>query len=274
MRPLRAIICSALVIATPILCAESQKKSEEPEFNYDCRADREFITTHEYLKRKKEFGLKPEDMRRISLEVTKGCTGAASSFIESTELLLKTGIDGKTAIEQARDLAAKGPKVSKSFNLIFRGAFAKEFLDMDSGTALRIARRLTTEFKGEPNIAAEDYLSLAKFCVETKGLDMPRPDCATMAARVASFSESSKLPVANAFQKAVEFLTRTREVNLSLRDALPIAEALVAVSPDAVDNFKNAYEYATEKSGLNLPRVDAIKFAKAISENTKQKKSI
>ena len=274
MRPARFVAYIALVIAFPALSAEPAKTSEEPEYVYNCRADREFITTHEYLKRKKEFGLKPEDMRQIALDVTKGCTGAAASFIESTELLLKTGLDGRTAIIQSRDLATKGAKFAKSFNTIFRGAFAKEFLDMDSGSSLRIARKLTIEFKGDADIAANDYIELAKFCVETKGLDMPRPECATMAARVAAYSAESKLPVAAAFKNALDYLTTDKDVNLTLRDALPIAEGLVAVSPESVDRFKTAYEYASNKNGLNLPRSDAVQFARTLSASTKQKKSL
>jgi hypothetical protein len=274
MRPLFATAFLALSSASPALSAEPSKTADEPEFVYDCRSDREFITTHEYLKRKKEFGLKPEDQRRIALDVTKGCTGAAASFIESTELLLKTGLDGRTAIIQSRDLATKGPKFAKSFTAIYRGSFAKEYLDMDSGSSLRIARRLTIEFKGDADIAANDYLELVKFCVETKGLDVPRPQCATMAARVAAYSADSKLPVAKAFKVALTYLTEQKDVNLALRDALPIAEALVAVSPESVERFKNAYEYASNKNGLDMPRAEAIQFAKTVAEGTKQKKSL
>lgn len=275
MRKINSLILAALLttgVASIAAEADKQAKSDKPEFNFDCRADREFITTYEYLKHKKEFGLKPDDMRSIAMTVTKGCTGAASSFIEATELLLKTGVDGRTAIEQARDLSAKGEHYAKAFIAIFRGAFAKEFLDMDSGTSLKIARKLTAEFKGDPSVASEDYLSLAKFCVETKGLDLPRPECASMAARVAGFSEESKLPVAKAFINIFGYLTNSKDVNLSLRDALPIAESLVAVSPVAAENFKNAYEYASEKNGLELPRADAVNFAKSVSMNTKQPK--
>jgi hypothetical protein len=274
MRSLCFVVILAIPIEQPIFAADRDQKPEAVEFVYDCRADREFITTHEYLKSKKEFGLNPDDMRAIALHVTKGCTGAAASFIESTELLLKTGIDGRTAITQSRDLAARGAKFAKSFNTIFRGAFAKEFLDMDSGSALRIARSLTTEFQGDAEVAANDYLELAKFCVETRELDLPRPECATMAARIASLSGASKMPVSRAFKDAVAFLMSRKNVNLTLRDALPLAESLVAVSSESVDRFKNAYDYASNKNGLNLTRADAIKFAKSVAENTKQKKNL
>jgi len=211
-------------------------------------------------------------MRKVALAVTSGCTGAAGSFIEATELLLKAGLDGKTSIEQARDLAVKGASFAKSFNAIFRGTFARELLDMDIGSSLRIARKLTTEFKGDPDIASEDFATLAKFCVRTKGLDLPKPECAQMAARIASFSEKSKLPVGRPFINAVEYLTQDKDINLNMKDAVNLAESLVAVSPEAVATFQNAYEYAADKKGLELARADAINFAKSVATNTKQKK--
>jgi hypothetical protein len=272
MQKTKSIFLAALMTTSLGLFAEEAKKTDKPEFNFSCQADREFITTYEYLKHKKDFGLKPEDMRNIAVAVTKGCTGAASSFIESLELLLKTGVDGKTSIEQARDIAIKGENFAKAFVAIYRGAFAKEFLDMDTGTAIRIARKLTSDFTGDPKVAADDYFDLAKFCVSTKKLDLPRPTCATMAARIAGYSADSKMPVAKSFINAVNYLTQNKDINLSMHDALELAESLVAVSPEAFPIFINTYEYASEKSGLELTRADAIKFAKAVSMNTKQPK--
>jgi hypothetical protein len=270
MRILNHLLASAcLFSATATIAAKNDK---QPEFTFDCKADREFITTYEYLKRKKELGIKPEDMRKVALAVTSGCTGAASSFIEATELLLKAGLDGKTAIEQARDLAVKGADFAQAFNAIFRGAFASELLDMDIGSSLRIARKLTTDFKGDPAVASEDYAALAKFCVEAKGLDLPKPECATMAAKIAGYSEESKLPVAKTFIRAFDYLTRNKDMNLNTRDAINLAESLVEVSPEAFATFKNTYEYASDTGGLGLTRADAISFAKSVSMNTKQKK--
>ena len=272
MRITNSIILVALLSNSVTSFGEEAKKSDKSEFIWNCQADREFITTYEYLKHKKEFGLKPEDMRNIASAVTKGCTGAASSFIDATELLLKTGVDGKTAVEQARDLAVKGEAYTKAFIAIYRGAFAKEFLDLDTGTAIRLARKLTGEFKGDPKVAAEDYFAIATFCVQAKNLDLPRPECAVMAARIAGYSEESKMAVGKAFIDAVEYLTSKKETNLPMRDALSLAESLIAISPEAVKSFKTTYEYASDKSGLKLTRTDAIQFAKSIAMNAKQPK--
>ena len=263
-------LLSSLLLSPAILFAGEQAATEKPVFQWDCKADREFITTYEYLRHKKELGLKPNDMRSVAMTVTKGCTGAASAFIKTTELLLKSGFDGKTAIEQARDLAVKGENFANAFQLIFRGAFAKENLDLDSGTALKLARKLTTEFKGDPLVAADDYHTIARYCVASNGLSQSRPECAKLATRLASYSEESKLPVAKAFMSAIDYLTKDHDINLSTGDALALAEALVAASPEAVESFKNAYDYAASKNGLELGRADAITFAKSVAVNTKQ----
>lgn len=213
-------------------------------------------------------------MKKVAAAVTKGCTGAASSFIDATELMLKTGVDGKTAVEQARDLAVKGEAHARAFIAIYRGAFAKEYLDLDTGTAIRIARKLTADFNGDPKVAANDYFTIAAYCVNTKHLALPRPECALMAARIAGYSEDSKMPVGNAFIEAVEYLTNKKETNLSMHDAITLAESLVSVSPEALKAFKNIYEYASDKSGMELTRVDAIKFATSIAINAKQPKPL
>ena len=249
---------------------EEAAAHDKPAYNWNCKADREFITTYEYLKQKTVLGLKPADMRSVAMAVTKGCTGAASGFIANLELLLRAGFDGKTAVEEARDVAVKGQNYAHGFQLVFRGAFASEYLDLDSGTSLKLARKLTTEFKGDPAVAADDYYTIAKFCVSSNGLNLPRPECAKLAARIASYSEESKLPVGDAFVKAVGYFTKDRDVNIAMGEAVQLAESLVAASPEAVESFKNAYSYASDKSGLDLARAEAIKFAKSVAMNTKQ----
>ena len=274
MRKINLAILVGLITTSSVSLADEAKKADKPEFVWNCQADREFITTYEYLKAKKHFGLKPEDIRTVAVAVTKGCTGAASSFIDATELLLKTGVDGKTAVEQARDLAVKGGAHARAFITIYRGAFAKEYLDLDTGSAIRIARRLTADFHGDPKVAADDFFTIASFCVPTKTLDLPRPECALMAARIAGYSEESKLPVGKAFIAAVEYLTNKNETNLTMRDAVTLAERLVSVSPEALNAFKNTFEYAADKSGMELTRADAIKFATSIAINAKQPKPL
>ena len=269
---LSASILAFTIQGQAILASEDLAKAK-PEFVYDCKSDREFITAYEFMRSHAEFQLLPEQMRKTALRVSEGCTGSAGSFISISELLLKARIDGKTAILTAQEVAASGKRSSQAFQNIFKQAFASEVFDLNGTMSLKIARRLSADFDGDPEIAAKDFSVLAKFCVSDSGKGIPRPKCAEVIQKIIIANESSKKSIGETFLDTFKYLIESKEVNLAAIDALAIAEQLASTSPDAFEVFKNTFEYAQSKSGLALSRSEAAKFATSVALNSKQLKS-
>lgn len=258
---------AVLLSSSPLLAAEPVQSVE---YVYNCKADREAIATAEFLKSHKEFGLTLGQMRLISLKVSEGCTGSADAFVSIVELLLKSRMDGKSAINQAQTLAAAGPAKAKAFESIFKRAFASEVFDLDLKTALSLALRLSSELKGNPEIVATDFQKLSEFCTSQAGLGLSRPQCAAVVQRVLLANAESGEPIADGFTSFFKFLTDSGKVQLTAGDALKIAEMLADRSREAFSVFKNSYDYAQSESGLGLDRAEAIKFATEIARNVKQ----
>lgn len=263
------VACS--VISSPLI-AKDEKQPELRGYIYDCKSDREFITTYEFLKSRSEFALNPRDMRETALAVADGCTGAASHFIEITELLIKAHLDGRTALKTAIEVAGSGDKAARAFVRIFKSAFAKDYFDLDVAASTRLAKRLTAEFKGDPGIAGDDFEELAKFCTSDLGAGLTRSKCSQLVERLILVNAEGKLRIAGAFREAFVFLTNRDEINLTPGDAVLIAETMVSTSPDAVPVFRKTYQYALDSSGLGLSRPEAVKFASAVAAKTKRPK--
>ena len=155
---------------------------------------------------------------------------------------------------------------------IFKGAFAKESFDLDVATATRLAKKLTLEFKGDPQIAGEDFEDLAKFCTSELGAGLVRSKCADMVEHMILLNAEGKIAIASAFREAFSFLTSRDETNLTPADAIIVAEKLVSTSPEAVPVFRKTYLYAMDSSGLALARPEAVKFAAAVAVKTKRPK--
>lgn len=266
------VIVLFFLLPSPLL-AKDDKISDGREYIYDCKSDREFITTYEFLKSKSEFALNPASMRETALAVADGCTGAASHFIEITELLIKARLDGRTALKTAVEIAAKGETGASAFVKIFKIAFAKEYFDLDVAASMRLAKRLTQDFKGNPEIAGDDFADLAKFCTSDLGVGLVRSKCAALVERMILVNAEGKQRIASAFHEAFAFLTNRDEINLTPGDAVVVAETIVSTSPDAVSVFRRTYQYAMDASGLGLSRPEAVKFASAVAAKTKRPKA-
>lgn len=249
------------------------RSDNSSEFIYDCQSDREFLTTYEYLRSKASFELSPPDMRSVSLRVSQGCTGAAASFVSITELLLKANFSTNEALSTGKEIAALGVPKAKAFEEVFRLSFAEEFFDLDARSAMKVAKRLSTEFEGDPEVATKDFKSLATFCVSSVGLGLPRNQCAEVIQRVIVANEQTKVAISNAFLSAFKFLTDSTKTNFTAGDALAIAEKLASTSPSAFDVFRRSFEFAQSESGLSLSRADAAKLATELAFNTKQPKT-
>lgn len=239
---------------------------------FNCDSTEEFLTTITYLRHQKDLGLAEQDMRSVATAVSGGCHGAAGRFVMITELLLKAGVDGRSALVIGEEYALESAAQAEAFRDIFRHSYVSTGLDLQPPAAIALAQRLLKSVPQAPESLADEFDDLVDFCVGQKGLDLSRPDCANLVAAVlinAPLLNTKESPgIAESFVDSYMFLTDQDGPNLTTRDGLAMAQRLAAISPFAPTHFEKAYEFAIAPKGLGLDRSQGVGFAMELAEKT------
>jgi len=232
-----------------------------------CPTVREYITTFEYLKTKKNY-YKHDWARGVSHQVSKGCKGAALRFIKVFELMVKADAYGDDAAKIAIEASLAGEDVTNSYIEVFQKSYLKNYLDLDLDSSVKLARGLSFQYKGNAKFAKNDFAKLVKFCVGQQSLDLSKPVCAKLSYRLALYGQETPTGVYEPFMVAFNYFTKGKGPRITTAKALNISEKLIKVSPMAVYNFIKAYEYGISETGLDLPVGAAIKFAKSMGDGS------
>jgi hypothetical protein len=265
MKPISLAVLPAaagLALASLTSCAVLPRKAPPPQ---DCPAAREFITSVNYLRSRKELSLPEPEIRKVAGQVAEGCAGAANRFVQVTELLVRSGLGGRDAVAEGLRLARGTDPQAEVFRRVFRRAFLSEYLDLDLRASLAMANELSAGFAHGPVSVRRDFETLLDYCVDRKGFDLPRQRCGAFAARVAQAGADWKDGVAAEFIRTYEFLRSDRGPGLPTHQALAMAEELSASGPGAAENFTRGYRYALSKDGLDSPREAAVAFARQLT---------
>lgn len=236
-----------------------------------CKSSREYITTLEYLRDKKAFALSEAQSREIAQKVSGGCTDASKRFIETTELLVKAEMDSRKVFDYSLKMALTSNEASQTFQKIFKEAFVQDLLDLDLLVALDTAYQLSHDFSGSYSDLSNDFNFLVRFCVDQKSLGLPLKECAQFATRIARIGSEIKAPVSETFRKGFEFLVRPEKSNLPTVDALRTLERILPFGAQGLENFTQAYDYATSEKGLAMPVKQGVDFALLLTTKTKNK---
>ena len=240
-----------------------------PRLAWDCPAAEEFTAAMGYLRHATALKLGEPAMRALALRVAAGCEGAAARFAATFELLSRSHLDSASALEVAVQVGSRDDQTKQAFDLVFRRAFLATELDLELHESLQLARDLALDLSGDTTQASEDFATVVRFCTGRGGLDLPKPGCAKLAARLARrAAQGDGTSVAVAFVDAFEFLTGADGPHVTTADALRIAEEVVAISPFAVENYRRAYGFAVATKGLRLSRQDGLKLALSVAEQT------
>jgi hypothetical protein len=86
-----------------------------------------------------------------------------------------------------------------------------------------------------------------------------------MSVRVVKSASEFEFDVAKDFIQLFNYLVDSKKANLATYVALKTAEFTIQYGPESSANFKNAYEYALKKSGLESSQKDALEFAKSMA---------
>lgn len=261
--------CSSLD-RTVTMAPLTEKK--EPIEILDCQSTREFITTYRYLEKEQDhLGMSEKEIQRVADNVSAGCTGAASRFVRSFEMLSQVEIGSRTALRVALALSKREDARADAFIEVFKRAYLREFMDLDLTTSLKIAESLSVEFLGKPEQALADFVTLSEWCGQDKGLNLPLPICAQLAARVSKKGEKFEQGLADSFKEVFHFLKQHEATKgIGLKQALQLSESVATTSPQAVANFKEALVFGLSQKGLELPADRALRFAEVLAIRTRQ----
>lgn len=233
-----------------------------------CESTKEYITVYRYLDAQKAFALKKEDIMKLADNASKGCSGAARRFIEVNDLLVKASVETSDALKLAMKFTNKDDLVTNAFTTIFKETFLKEYLDLDLKDSIDFALKLSVESSGDPKRIKNDFQKIVKFCLEQSGLDLSGPKCSELAGKVATSGVKFQTEMSSSFLDHFNYLTDKAEADLPTYKALDLSLKLINAGPLSVNNFKDAYKFATSKTGLDLGKVEAINYAELMAQRS------
>ncbi|HAZ12216.1 MAG: hypothetical protein A2X86_03175 [Bdellovibrionales bacterium GWA2_49_15] len=235
----------------------------------NCLSTREYVTSLNFLREQKALGLEEKDARNLADLVSKGCTGAAQRFIKTTNLLVQAELPSRIAITTAQEMSGKSDQVSENFAQIFAKVYLEKFFDLPASEALRLARSLAFDIERSPSKVIEDFTILSDFCLSRKGLDLPLAQCLALMEKVIPQGREQEDSVAKAFIRLFEFLSSDEKgPKMATLKAIEEGKKTIQYGPNAVDNFIQAYAFATSATGLGLTYGQGVEFAQKLSERT------
>jgi hypothetical protein len=229
-----------------------------------CTTAREYITTLEFLRDRKELALPEADARKVAHEASKGCTGAAQRMIKVSVVLSQAGLGSPDAIKRGLSYAKRTDQEAETFVTIFRRAYSKDAMDLDLRASIKMAEDLSREFEGDTLAVRDDFERLLDFCSGSDQLGLPKPSCGTFAARLAKQGQKWSGGISVPYIQAFEFATSKKGPSLATAKAIEIANQLAVAGPGSTENFIAAYKYAVAPKGLALAENAALKFALGI----------
>ena len=253
-----SLVFLVVISASSILfCSQTgQGAIEKPQV---CRSTREYIETLQFLRESKELGFGEESSKKIADQVSKSCTGGAKRFADVILLLKTVGMSERKSLEMALDFSARPPDVQKNFVEIFTRAYLSEFFDYDYTRAMKLALDMSIDYKGDPKIAREDFLSLVKFCKESENLDLPLVFCTEYVEKVSKLSQFYPNGLKKNFLDLYDAFRNNDDFLLTVKASLKLTYEILEHGPLASDNFFEGFKLATKE--LNFTKEEALRFA-------------
>lgn len=234
-----------------------------------CLSTREYITTFHFLKKNKDFGLSQEEIHLTGMKVSQGCTGSSQRFINVLKVLTKMGIDTRSSIDYALNFTDKTDDYTQVFVEVFRRSYDPKYLNLDALTSLKMSLRLSKDYKGILKNSESDFKNLVEFCLKEEILKLSNPSCGQLSAKIAALGESFQDPLAKYYIEIVKFLQEDKAgPKLDKNQTLKYAENIIANGPQAVENFIQAYKFATNKKKLAYTDKQALAFSFSLAQNS------
>jgi len=239
--------------------------AEQSKIMENCSTAREFITAREFLRERKDLGIPEDQAHRLTTQIAEGCSGAAQRFIRVLGVLMHSGLTPNDSIKTALKLSKENDQQTETFLAVFQSAFLPEYLDLDLRSSLQLASSLSVEFEGDLVPVRDDFSKLVDFCLREDVLNLPRPQCATFAARLTRLGANWRGGISKAFIELFNYTRSSKGPSLITGQALALTEEIIAQGPGAPENFQQAYRYALSAKGLTMPQQQAIAFARQMA---------
>jgi hypothetical protein len=271
---MKKLILINLLICSSFAATSTPKVKMEKAIT-DCLSAREYITTINYFRKNKDFGLSEKEIQLTADKVSMGCSGASQRFIKVVKVLTKMGIDTRSSIDNGFSFVNQNDDYTDVFIEIYKHTYDPKFLDLDALTSMRISLDLSTDYKGNVKKSLEDFKALVNFCLKNKSMELPTPTCARVAAKITRLGEDFKEPIAKPFIELIHFLQdKKKGPMLNRNDAMKIAQEVIKSGPTAVKNFKQGYLFDVSKNGLGRTIKQALPLATSLANRTIKLESV
>ena len=176
-----------------------------------CLSTREYITTYKFLKEKKEYGLKEEELQKAADQVSQGCSGASQRFINVLKTLVKLGVDTRSSMEYALNFIHKTDAYTEVFVEVFKLSYDPVYLNLDALTSLKMSLRLSKDYKGNLENSLSDFKELVDFCLDDDSMKLSVTQCGSTAAEITALGEKFEEPIAEYFIELLKFIQENKK---------------------------------------------------------------
>lgn len=249
----------------------AQNTTDVTEF---CASTKEYIQTLNFLRNVAEFGKLEKEARNVADKVSENCNGAAGRYIKVYQILSSYDMSAAEASRIAVEVSGKTEAEAETFIMIFNKSFSQNKLNLDFKSSMDMARKLAFETKSDLKIIRNDFAKTIDFCSSPEKLDLPKQTCAKLAAKLIAANKDPKHSVAESFIKLYKYLTLEEGANLTANKALEVIEEQVPNGALGIDNFRQAFQFAISKEGLQTDRSSALNFARSLASRTVKKYQI
>jgi hypothetical protein len=236
--------------------------AEEKKVKEECQSTKEFITTLNYLKNKKEYGIEEKKSIEISSFVASGCNGAANRFIQTMNFLTDAEVPTNLALVNAKNVALENDQVYNNFVTIFKKIYVEKYFDLTAAKSLKMASELTVKMDKEPSKVLEDFNTLGDFCMGRNGVDLGYEKCSEFIFKTLIKSKDLNVSIGKQAIEFFDFLTKEEKgPKLTVANALLEIEKVVEFGPNGMTNYRDGFSFALNNQGLNYGNIEAMKFA-------------
>lgn len=252
------------------LATPAQEGPRLPEGHVACNSANEFEKSVTYLRGEKSLPLNDSQVVKWSLKIIQGCTGAVERFRKIYELLNRSGVDIRKAVEMAAEFSTKTDEQALAFAGLFKTFFLENYFDLDFMTAFEISNKLA-ENPAKADFSRKDFERLFKFCTDQDKLGLPLKNCAQYSIGLLKHYELYPEGLFPSFEKAFQFISRESRAVLNVKETLEITGDILAYGPLAPQSFIDSYKFSVAKKGLDTSAKQGMRVALEVAKASLKK---
>lgn len=238
-----------------------------------CQSSKEYKTTYHFLISNDNVELDQQQIRDIADKVSMNCDNAAKRFIVTTRMLLAAGLDGKRALETGLELSRSNDEAFEMFSYAFERAYMRNYLDLTLLQSLELSLQVTKSLDGNLSVVKKSFNDIVSACLSRRIPFLTLQACGESAVEIGLLSSKFEERMGRNFIDFYEFLisSASGHPNLTHSDAIKVARETLIFGPKSSENFKRAYQFASDSNGLAKSRRDSINFAKKLAQRSLKK---